>query len=334
MSRKARRLRRQREREAEKLREKEEKMIAPRPEDLPKTEHGKPIDYRKLLYPALVQVVPFLLRKAGMSWNWKYSIVSWMGVAIITLLLGILVFPSGYKRRHLWIALVVTASIFIGAVSTIFEYQKEHAPTDITSVAIASLSDAQIGEIKKLEDFISGKDEMNLREVFDFSTIIRINMHYALAYIGGKLTKEDQEEVDRNINGNEMITDSSRYWDPRSSKTNGMILMPGVVPGVVTTKKYNEAINTLKRFEQSALLPEEIRKRVGALRQTVADDMMLWLAVVNQKLAEDKRYILFQDDFQHGFGGKLNNAFADSFIPLEPKRDEIISEIRRYLGVH
>jgi hypothetical protein len=191
---------------------------------------------------------------------------------------------------------------------------------------------SQIQELKQLQDFLGGKDEGELWELFDLPGISRFNIRRAKAVIRpDALTTQEAAEIDAFFKDGQAMIDL-HYC--KISRTAGGIqyhAIPGRLGILNISRKYVTNRQTSAKFQASAQLPASITNTVRQLDAAVAANAQLLHDVINKELAEHPDNILFDEDGNSPLFGATSGAFLDRRILLKPRQERIMSAIAAYL---
>jgi hypothetical protein len=231
-----------------------------------------------------------------------------------------------YHQGAIWIRGL--AAILISGVLGLIAYF--HVGKSVPEPLLTS----QIEEIKQLEDFIGGKDETGLRELFDFPRILRYDILFSKRNLAPDLTtKEQSQEIDNIFHdGNGLI--DARYSNFLRINNGGLHYEPreGCLGALNTTKKFADSKQELMQFEASPLIPIKIRISLQELDKTIEEDKTELVEVLNEKYQEDPKNIIYEDDADTPFFGVTTSAYWDRFKPLKPIVDRTLLEASSYLG--
>lgn len=127
-----------------------------------------------------------------------------------------------------------------------------------------SLQAAQVAEIQRLSEFIGGKDEAALRELFDFPNFLKYNILLSKMFIDkAKLTPQEGASVNEYFSGGKAVLDSTYTVTKRTPA--GLItseFLPNSIALANISKKYIAAKEKLFQFQSSAQMPANIREAI------------------------------------------------------------------------
>ena len=192
---------------------------------------------------------------------------------------------------------------------------------------------SQIQELKLLQEFIGGKNEGELWELFDLQGITRYNIRRAKTAISETaLSPEEAAEI------NEFFKDGQANLDARYCKvirTKGGFHtepIPGKLGILNLSKKYVTGRQMLAKFQSSAQLPPSVQDAVKELDVAVATNVAVLLDVINERLADKPNEVLREEDGNSPLFGATSGAFLDKRIWLKPKQEAIMSAMSDYLN--
>jgi hypothetical protein len=260
---------------------------------------------------------------------------------VLAVALAFLIFYSWQTIRTLYprkrilvnVACGTAAVLLVVIVVYVWNYKE---PTSATTISIdAELFSAQLKELQRATDILGGKDEIGLREVFDFPMFTRLNLKFAREVVApGTLTPAELDEISRYFEGGTRLV-SFKY--ARTTRLSGGGLKTEPIPDrvglVLVSKKYRDAKALLMPFESSPLVPRAVRDSIKAFDKAVDDDLELLLNVINERLIEDKNNILLENDMNSPYFGGTNNSYVKRFTHLKPKADDVLEKIRAFLKV-
>jgi hypothetical protein len=234
---------------------------------------------------------------------------------------------------HQKIVYVALVSIGISG-SGAFAYWRHQEP--ISGPLLAS----QIDELKKLSRFFNentdaapGNNEENLRRLFDFHAMLANNVWFAVRNIRPlDVPPERSAAIDSYFIGAVGLINLD--YMSVGTKQNGAYVF-STVPGKIGTlklpKTYLDSKQKLLDFETSIQLPSAIRASLKDLDKVIDDNVNLLFLVMNEQLSRNPNYLLGDQDSDGPYLGATTNLYWKRFVPLKPKVDKILDEIRSYL---
>ncbi len=248
------------------------------------------------------------------------------------------------QRRRLQI--ISYTALFIvttAALMVVGNLIKKHIPQiatlgDIRELMADSqgtgLRNSQLKELQQIDEFISRKDEIELRETFDFPKILKYNIRMAKIGLAPALvSKSESDEMNAFFKGGQGRLDL-RYVHVSSVNNRAQVdWIPGKIGVLNTSAKYNENRRLLTEYLSSAQLPSDVGVALKDFDTAVEDNSVLMIGSLNDSLASDPRIIVYDDTYSSNWYGSASGLYWQRFIPLKPKADAIRSAIRAALGV-
>lgn len=232
---------------------------------------------------------------------------------------------SRWTLNYPWKLKLAVSVIAIVAVCAVFPILPK-SPT----------SDVVISSLKQLNEFIGGREEPDLDDLFGFPDMIRINMAYAKQCLAPSLLTNDE----KNILSTEMAT---RPWGAMADLRYGKFYtvnhgglhaddLPGKIKMVYFSQNYLKGRALLANYRLSAEIPPNVVSRVKDLDDTVENDAKVLLDVINKEAAANPSNLIYETDTNSPFWGVTSSEYWKEFVPLKPKADAVILAIRPYLG--
>jgi hypothetical protein len=193
---------------------------------------------------------------------------------------------------------------------------------------------AQFEEIKRVESFFGGKDEMELRNIFDLPKILTKNIdtqNIRMDFI--KLGKE-KEFLYNNYsdNGSFLFLAKEGHFTTGPSGVH-VDAGPKDVLFLVTTEKFQMAKKQLTGFMNSALIPESIKNGVSAFDKVINDDTEIMTRILDDKMHQDENFFIHYMDIGSPFYGVIVSEYAKRIVHLKPTSDRILSAISASLNI-
>jgi hypothetical protein len=199
-----------------------------------------------------------------------------------------------------------------------------------------SVSSAQMDEIREVDRFIVGRDEMALRQVFGFPSMLDINIQLNAEAI--RHAKNGTPfDFQRYQNGREMMGDSA-LAEGHMHPAGGLLGLDNWfgtrVLLLVLPTEYSTEKKELLKFETSSELPNSVIKAVKDLDDAVSENAKKLLYTLDDALRKDTNYYLRHDDLgSQQYSRQIDRTWNREFIPLRPKADNIRMAIRQFLHV-
>jgi hypothetical protein len=212
---------------------------------------------------------------------------------------------------------------------------------DIDTALNERILDPQVGEIRRVIDFLGGKNEMELREQFDFPDVFRLNVatYGNMQAACRDQSRQDSAECDIESylpNGGDILVDA-RLAESAKDIINGVSQFRTsltTIWGTVRTQKARQAISDASRFEKSALLPREILDAIKTFNLAVQANHNAMISFLNDALHESQQNFIDARSLNSAAYFSMINRYNKVFVPLEPKATTIIDVIRHYLGLN
>jgi hypothetical protein len=190
-----------------------------------------------------------------------------------------------------------------------------HVGDVINVPANTSLQAAQILEIQKLNGFLGGKDELALRELFDFHNILKFNILLAKRSMNRSYVSTEQSKaVDDYFVGGQAVLDTRFNRVIRTPE--GLIrseFLPNTIGLVNASKKYTENKKMLLEFETSPNMPSTVRIAVKELDEAVGENIVKFLFVVNEAWKENPKRVIDDDRQSSPFFFSTTNLYWERF---------------------
>lgn len=193
-----------------------------------------------------------------------------------------------------------------------------------------------LDKLSDLDNFIGGKEEYDLTELFAFNEMRDLNIKLVRDKIvhfrnTGKrafdLTPYGSNELQM-LFSNEI----GKLW----AKGGAVIYDPdpGEVALILLPKRYSISKSTIIRFRDSGVLPAEIRSPIADFEVAVQTNADGLIQVLNNLLHKSPDYFLMYHDMNSEYLAAADKIYANRFVALKPKADAITSAIRQCLGLN
>jgi hypothetical protein len=190
------------------------------------------------------------------------------------------------------------------------------------------VSQAQFTKVTELEKFFGGKEEYDLRVLFDLPFILDKNIQTQLIRMSLIKAGREKEFFYNNYsdNGSFIFWAKEGYFKTDASGVQ-VFSGPKDVHYLVTTTKFQTAQRKLVEFMNSALIPESIKHEVSKFNATIHKNTELMTSILDARLNQDDRYFTHYNDMSGPFYAVISNDFADKIIHLKPQADRILAAI-------
>jgi hypothetical protein len=211
-----------------------------------------------------------------------------------------------------------------GASGTITQYNNVPPP----------LPDSEIEQIKQLDAIFAGRDENELRTLFGYQEMVRLNIEInkqrLLQYQQTGGTFFDYEPYRQ---GREMQGDSS--WAPKKLEMKAygaqLTLDINVVSLLVLPTEYSVNKKHLLQFENSSFLPVDVIANVKDFDRALEDNTNSLFKTLNVAIREDPNYFIKHDDLATPYFGAIEGRYYRQFELLRPIADKIGDSTRAAL---
>jgi hypothetical protein len=268
--------------------------------------------------------------------GWKLTITIAAGTGLAASIVGYVLTrePAAQATQNIEVLAPQQTGSVVTAGRDVHFHGNERSAQHRAEAIPEALYAAQLAEINRLQDFIGGKGESELWELFDFQKIARFNILRAKAVLAPKsVSPRELTEIDNCFTGGQ-ATLSSRY--SKVTRTEGGFQqepIPGKLGILNHTAKHVSNKKLLERFGASHLLPIAIREAVKELHKAVVTNIHTLLDVINEVMTENPRKIIQEDNGESPLFGATYSAFLKKRVWLAPKQEAILKEIRAYLNL-
>lgn len=195
---------------------------------------------------------------------------------------------------------------------------------------------AQLGELREIDAFLGRKDEMGLRETFDFPRMFKFDVRMAQnQLIPGSVSPDKLRAIDVFFAGGKGQIDA-RFAKVSRTEADGIHYeaIPGRIGLLNLSKTYAASLSKLDEFIASATTPSDVKDALTEFRAAIVDDTTLMFDVINERFSENAQFLQHDDDYGSPLYGAVTNNYAQRFVQLRPKADKVTAAIRRYLKVN
>ena len=231
--------------------------------------------------------------------------------------------------------LFLAGSIWLGIVNDRAMRDREpkvrapNASTKPNSELHPRVFDAQFTELRELEQFLSGKDEMGLRETFDIPSMLTRNIIILIDKIRFiRAGRWEDFQYDPYLEGHrDMI-----FWAKEGKFSTGpsgvhINAEPHDILILVTTTKHQDAKRKLTRFVNSAVLPDAIKSGAVQFDRNINKNFELMLHIMDERMHENEEYFLQYLNMGTPFYGVIASDYARHIQPLKPVADRLLALI-------
>lgn len=264
---------------------------------------------------------------------WIVLAFAW-AIGVIGIVLSEIVWGQKLRYRA---CIGITAAVLLGGSLWAFDLLVS-AVSGQSALARSAVTADQVAEMERLAALIGSKDELQLRDDFDFPTLEQLNIlieRNALENCQPKPTITCVQQQAFVPPGGDLYVDTLIGHNQISRKGGAFQLRLNLktIPAIVRTKKGYDAYHRMKAFEDSVLLPSNVLIAVRDFNVTVKDNTDNLIRVLNLALLDSP------DNFTHAYDPAsphyqvINNLYVRSFAPLKPKADAVLSSIRTAMRV-
>jgi hypothetical protein len=196
--------------------------------------------------------------------------------------------------------------------------------------------EAQFGELKELQEFLGGKDEMGLRETFDIPFMLTRNIEILKKKISFiRSGKWEDFQYEPYLEGHRDMV----FWAKENKFSVGpsgvqINATPHDVLLLVTTTKHQNTKATLVRFVNSPLIPGDIKAAIAAFTMNINQNVELMIRVMDERMNQDENYFLEYLKMGSPFYGVIVSDFAAHITPLKPLADHILALISAHWSIN
>jgi len=233
--------------------------------------------------------------------------------------------------RTLFVAL--TCAIFGAAwyLSTALALSKASVDQKPAGNQSNSTNSDRVALLNSINDFISTKDEMELRETFDIPTVTRD----AILEAKIQLTPAAATQAERDTVARDMVDGQSVFFFRYVHMDgNNITPLPGKSGVLHLTPKAVQARKQLTSFYSSALTPTDVSSALKDLEKAILDNQEILMDTINESYASNPSTISTAFSCPQRDCMTVNNLSYSRFIQLQPKATAITSTMRKYMESH
>jgi len=210
---------------------------------------------------------------------------------------------------------------------------------NLSRMGRSGISAAQMEVIKEVEQFLVGRDEYSLREMFGFPLMMEKNIRMNVLAISHykKGTPFTTKMMQENFIGTQTIQDI-KLAEGHIRRYGGAFLqtpMDGTnIYALMLPDQFTDGKKKLLKLESSPELPSFITKEIKGFDKSIDKNATDLLHVLNSALKKDPNYFLQYDDVSSPqYFHQIDAMWLDHFTQLEPQANKIRDAIHKYLGV-
>jgi hypothetical protein len=263
-----------------------------------------------------------LLSISALKTNDPYLFFPCIGLAWILFIYIALIHKGSWYFRALF-------AVFITAFFLFVAYRSYDSSVSVPSPLLTS----QLHELDDLQDLIAGKSEYDLKQTFDFIKMAEFNIALAIKYFAPtEVSAEHLAKINEYFSNGEAVYDLD--YCLMAKNTNGaskMIFIPGKLPAINISQTYISNRKKLIKLESSADIPPKIVTAIKNFDDTMQRNIVILIEVINEKTAEDINNLIYDNDSKSAYFGAISITYNHKVIPLKPKADEIVAQIKLYM---
>jgi hypothetical protein len=224
------------------------------------------------------------------------------------------------------------AAIAFGSLVWVLDYLKIRERMGVENVGQSEtgrlVSQAQFAKVAEVEAFFGGKDENDLRQLFDLPNILQKNINTQIIRIGFIKSGKEKDFFYNNYTDN----GSWIVWAKPGAYTigpGGVHMNTGSkdVHHLVTTTKFQNSQKRLVEFANSALVPDSIKTEINAFNEVLANDTSLMTQTLDERMHEDENFFLQNMDMGSKYYGVITTDFSRRLLHLKPPADRVLAAI-------
>src|ERR1039457_242682 len=269
------------------------------------------------------------------AWRWGLTALA---------ILGLIICGVGYlvsKPEQLKQTTAVSGSVFTADVSGNVVTAGRDAiqivigrsgePSNTPSDVLLS---SQMQELRELQEFIGGKDQSELWELFDLHKITLFNIRRAKLALNPKsISPKEALEINEFFRDGKALLSALHCKVTRTAGGFHTESIPGKLGILNLSLKHVTNRQTLAKFQSSHQLPLAVRDAIKELDKAVGQNVEILLDVINEEMVENPENVFREEDAKSPLFGATSGAFLDKRVWLKPKQEEIIKQVRLYLKV-
>jgi hypothetical protein len=189
-------------------------------------------------------------------------------------------------------------------------------------------SSDRVSLLNSINDFISKKDELELRDTFDFPSVVRD----AILEAKIQLTTAAATQAERDTVARDMVDGQNVFYFRYVHRDGDNITPLHGKSGILhLTPKAVKARKQLAIFYSSALTPVDVSDALKDLEKAIADNQEILMDTINESYAAKPSTLSNALACPKEDCMAINNLFYSRFIQLQPKATAITSAMRKYI---
>src|ERR1700733_6644306 len=209
--------------------------------------------------------------------------------------------------------------------------------------SVRSAAMAGVQAASTLNQFIGGKDESHLQELFGFNEMLDLNVHITRDRVisersGGVVPFDVGKYLAANRVGDgtpvifQAKNDRPDLY-PIGSPVKMRTITPGKIDYVVAAAQYSNSKNRLAPYLTSGVLPQSIIYPLRDFDSLVGDEIVMLTHLLDEDFKQHPEYFLSYDDTNSELWHVIGKQFHQRFTLLQPKANSVIDAIRQFLQV-
>lgn len=274
-----------------------------------------------------------VLDKAGkLRGGWLYGLLLMAGVMTLFIAIGNEWVTDAPAKWRLWRGLLMFCTVgfaYSGLAIWIAPSQREMGGgANEAKTASAPADSERALLLNSINDFISKKDEGELRETFDIDTVTRD----AILEAKIQLTPDAATQTERDLLARDMVDGQNVfYFRYVNMKGNNITPVPGKSGVLHLTPKAVRAQKQLTILYLSALTPTDVSEALKDLEKAIVDNQEILMDTINESYAAKPSTISTAFSCPGQDCWAVNNLFYSRFVQLLPKATAITAAMRKHM---
>lgn len=198
---------------------------------------------------------------------------------------------------------------------------------------VDALAEARLEEFRQIDEVIVKKNEMQLREMFDFPDQMAFNIKRARHFHWPTLSSQsDLKEIDEFFVGGQGLIDLDSATRLQVGEDIRMTNRPGHIHIINMSRKFCDTRNVLMVLSSSSKLPLPVANALRELDAVLETNVKLIATTINESYAHNQRNIREADDTSSDRLHRTFNLYWTKFIDLKPRADATSNAIRDFLN--
>ena len=199
----------------------------------------------------------------------------------------------------------------------------------------SEISALERSELHDLQTLVGAKDESQLRDMFDYPEMLKLNI---------LLVRQRLDPASLDADDTATVAEYQKSWQAMATLRYGILVRPKsssepltIIPdkGQITilglTSKYQSEQAKVLQFAKSVELSASVANSVNVFNDTLQANLDLMLDTLNQDLREDQNLITHDEDAHPPYYHRATERYWSRFQNLQPKADAVVAAIRARL---